>query len=111
MPMISGGATPGGREARNNFITSSLSAIWLTAFGETKLTASMCLNPAFINAERYSTFVAVGILFSSPCHASRGHSMILAASDNFPPIAACEIKNCRANSCKSEYDADPKHEL
>jgi hypothetical protein len=33
----------------------------------------------------------VGILFSSPCHASRGHSMILAASCNFPSLGFDEI--------------------
>jgi len=34
-----GGSTPAGRPAKNPRITSSLSAIWRTCFGETKLTA------------------------------------------------------------------------
>src|SRR2546428_8858120 len=46
MPMISGGSVPAGREALSSFITSSLSAICFTCFGETKLTASMCRKPA-----------------------------------------------------------------
>jgi hypothetical protein len=41
--------------------TCSLSAICGTAFGETKLTASMWRKPASINARRYSTFRSVGI--------------------------------------------------
>src|ERR1700736_1875145 len=60
--------------------TSSLSAICFTCFGETKLTASMCLNPATTNSFRYSAFVSVGMKSGSPCHASLGHSIILTVS-------------------------------
>src|SRR6266403_898483 len=63
------------REALSLAITSSLSAICLTCFGETKLTASMCLNPESTNSFRYSALYSVGIRSGSPCQASRGHSI------------------------------------
>src|SRR6266849_10950654 len=75
MPMISGASTSGGREEFNFAITSSLSAICFTCFGETKLTASMCLNPASTSSFRYSALYSVGICSGNPCHASRGHSI------------------------------------
>src|SRR5258706_7312783 len=81
MPIISGGSVPDGSPARNPFMTSSLSAIWRTCFGETKLTASMCFTPAAVSLRRYSTFVSVGIISVRPCQASRGHSMIFTISD------------------------------
>src|SRR4029453_6065642 len=59
--------------------TFSLSAICGTALGETKLTASMCLNPASIRARRKRVFSAVGICRLRPCHASRGHSINVTA--------------------------------
>src|ERR1700730_18531818 len=80
MPMISGASVPSGREALTFAITSSLSAICFTCFGETKLTASICLNPASNNSFRYSAFVSVGIKSVSPCQASLGHSISLAVS-------------------------------
>src|SRR5579859_8049298 len=40
----------------------------------------MCLNPAPISARKYCTLTAVGIWPLSPCHASRGHSMIFTLS-------------------------------
>src|ERR1700736_3843195 len=89
MPMISGRLVgsascrlpfPWGREALSLAITSSLSAICFTCFGETKLTASICLNPASNNSFRYSAFVSVGIKSVSPCQASLGHSISLAVS-------------------------------
>ena len=43
----------------NLAITSSLSAICLTCFGETKLTASMCLKPRPAAAFKYSTLIFV----------------------------------------------------
>src|SRR5882762_805862 len=73
--MISGRSTPAGREAFSFAITSSLSAICFTCFGETKLTASMCLNPAAISSFKYFALYAAGICSGSPCHASRGHSI------------------------------------
>src|SRR6266403_188266 len=85
-PMISGRSTPGGSPARNDFITSSLSAIWRTCFGETKLTASMCLIPAAARRTRYSTFVLVGMISGRPCHASRGHSTSFTISDKWSPL-------------------------
>src|SRR6266478_2627916 len=75
MPMISGGLAPAGREALYFAITSSLSAICFTCFGETKLTASMCLNPASTSSFKYSALYSVGIRSGNPCHASRGHSI------------------------------------
>src|SRR2546423_4931192 len=60
--------------------TCSLSAICGTAFGETKLTASMWQKPAAIKARRYSTFRSVGMMPGKPCQASRGHSMSLTDS-------------------------------
>src|SRR2546423_2797175 len=60
--------------------TFSLSAICGTAFGETKLTASMCRKPAATSPRRYSTFRSVGIWRGKPCQASRGHSMSLTDS-------------------------------
>src|SRR4029078_7671692 len=74
IPMIS---TSSGTSICSN--TCSLSAICGTAFGETKLTASMCLNPAPINARRYRVFSSVGICRLRPCHASRGHSISVTA--------------------------------
>src|SRR5882724_8404674 len=74
MPMISGGAMSAGREALNLAITSSLSAICFTYFGETKLTASMCPNPASTSSFKYSALYSEGIMSGNPCHASRGHS-------------------------------------
>src|SRR6266404_1115718 len=81
IPMISGRSTPGGSPARNDFITSSLSAIWRTCFGETKLTASICFTPAAASLRRYWIFVSVGMISVRPCQASRGHSMIFTISD------------------------------
>src|SRR5712692_407388 len=75
MPMISGGSIPEGREALYFAITSSLSAICFTCFGETKLTASMCLNPASTSSFKYSALYSVGIRSGNPCQASRGHSI------------------------------------
>src|SRR6266704_3103071 len=68
------------REALNLDITSSLSAICLTCFGETKLTASMWRNPANTSSFRYSALYSVGICSGSPCHASLGHSMSFTVS-------------------------------
>src|SRR5205823_9449701 len=48
--------------------------------GETKLTASMCLNPASTSSFRYSALYSVGIKSGNPCHASRGHSISFAFS-------------------------------
>src|SRR5262249_8153744 len=59
--------------------TFSLSANCGIALGETKLTASMCLNPASIRARRYRVFSSVGICRLRPCHASRGHSISVTA--------------------------------
>src|SRR5262245_40524802 len=59
--------------------TSSLSAICGTALGETKLTASMCLNPTSIKPRRYRLFSSVGICRLRPCQASRGHSISVTA--------------------------------
>src|SRR5271170_6093091 len=64
----------------SSFRTSSESAIWGTAAGETKDTASMCLNPALIKARKYSSLICAGICPRSPCHASRGHSTSLTDS-------------------------------
>src|SRR5260370_14599291 len=80
MPMISGSCTPAGREALSFAITSSLSAICFTCFGETKLTASICLNPASTSSFRYSALYSAGIISGSPCHASLGHSISLTFS-------------------------------
>src|SRR6266436_2735895 len=93
IPMISGRSTPGGSPARNDFITSSLSAIWRTSFGETKLTASICLKPTAVSFRRYSTFNSVGMTSASPCHASRGHSTIFTISDKWR-----DRKSTRLNS-------------
>src|SRR4029077_20160340 len=78
--MISGGFVPTGREALNLAITSSLSAICFTCFGETKLTASMSLNPASTASFKYSALNSVGMKSGSPFHASRGHSMSFTVS-------------------------------
>src|SRR6266576_6113680 len=59
--------------------TFSLSAICGTALGETKLTASMCLNPTSIRVRKYWVFNSVGISRLRPCHASRGHSISVTA--------------------------------
>src|SRR5437762_717018 len=75
MPMIS---TSSG--ALSCFSTFSLSAICGTALGETKLTASICLNPASISACKYCAFTSVGISLLRPCHASRGHSISFTVS-------------------------------
>src|SRR5882762_4514373 len=80
MPIISGRSSPAGRESFSFAITSSLSAICFTCFGETKLTASMCWNPASTNSFRYSALVPVGTKSVSPCQASLGHSMSLVGS-------------------------------
>src|SRR6266852_3079498 len=74
IPIISGSSALGGREAFSFVIIFSLSAICFTCFGETKLTASMCLNPACTNSFKYSALYSVGIMSGNPCHASRGHS-------------------------------------
>src|SRR5260370_9640336 len=79
MPMISGRSVPE-REELSSATTSSLSAICFTCLGETKLTASMCLNPASTNSFRYSAFVSVGMKSASPCHASLGHSISFTVS-------------------------------
>src|SRR5712664_3684825 len=75
IPMISAGSVFGGREALNFAMTSSLSAICLTCFGETKLTASMCLKPASTSSFKYSALYSVRICSGNPCQASRGHSI------------------------------------
>src|SRR6266478_4767869 len=80
IPIISGSFTPAGREAFSFAITSSLSAICFTYFGETKLTASMCWNPASTSSFKYSALYSVGICSGNPCHASRGHSISLICS-------------------------------
>src|ERR1700675_4651774 len=75
MPIISGSSEASGREALSFTITSSLSAICFTSFGETKLTASICSNPASTSCFKYSALYSVGIKSGRPCHASRGHSI------------------------------------
>src|SRR5438093_9597232 len=79
IPIISGGFTLPGRPLEKKVfrlaITSSLSAICFTCFGETKLTASMCLNPARTSSFRYSALYSVGMKSCNPCHASLGHSI------------------------------------
>src|SRR6266851_6501740 len=75
IPIISGSSTPAGREAFSFAITSSLSAICFTCLGETKLTASICLNPARTSSFKYSALYSVGICSGNPCHASLGHSI------------------------------------
>src|SRR5208282_5559663 len=75
MPIISGGPLMCPSAPASPRITSSLSAICGTCLGETKLTASMCRNPASISSRRYLNCVSVGIWFGNPCHASRGHSI------------------------------------
>src|SRR5258707_6202570 len=80
IPIISGRSTPSGRESFSFAMTSSLSAICLTCLGETKLTASICLNPASTNSFRYSALESVGMKSVSPCHASRGHSIRFSVS-------------------------------
>src|SRR5580700_11268804 len=75
MPMISGRSAVPEREALSLVITSSLSAICFTCLGETKLTASICLNPARTSSRIYSALYSVGMKSGSPCHASRGHSI------------------------------------
>ena len=80
MPMISGPSIPEGREPKNASSTASLSAIWRTCCGETKLTASICRNPAATSARKCAALTSVGITCGKPCHASRGHSTILTES-------------------------------
>src|SRR5882724_5132276 len=80
MPIISGGSMSEGREALSLAITSSESAICLTCFGETKLTASMWRKPATTSSFKYSAFSSVGMKSGKPCHASRGHSISLICS-------------------------------
>src|SRR5260370_17867814 len=80
MQMISGRSVPAERAELSSATTSSLSAICFTCLGETKLTASMCLNPASTNSFRYSAFVSVGMKSASPCHASLGHSISFTVS-------------------------------
>src|ERR1700761_4889121 len=75
IPMIS--TSSGGSV---NSSTASESAICGTAFSLTKLAASICRNPAAISVRRYSAFTSAGITLSSPCQASRGHSMIFTCS-------------------------------
>src|SRR5713226_8189560 len=76
IPIISGSSALGGREALSFVITFSLSAICFTCFGETKLTASICLNPARTSSFKYSALYSVGMRSGRPCQASRGHSTI-----------------------------------
>src|SRR5712692_4142361 len=109
MPMISGGSIPEGREALYFAITSSLSAICFTCFGETKLTASMCLNPASTSSFKYSALYSVGICSGSPCHASRGHSISFTVSiihylSNFPT----EIHYGVHHASNEQYQASDK---
>src|SRR4029077_6807095 len=59
--------------------TFSLSAICGMALGETKLTASMCLNPASTRARKYRAFSSIGICRVRPCQAARGHSIRITA--------------------------------
>src|SRR6266478_10235094 len=80
IPIISGSSTPEGREAFSFAITSSLSAICFTCLGETKLTASICLNPASTSSFKYSTLYSVGMTSGNPCQASRGHSISFTVS-------------------------------
>src|SRR5260370_12720502 len=80
MPMISGRSVTAERAELSSATSSSLSAICFTCLGETKLTASMCLNPASTNSFRYSAFVSVGMKSASPCHASLGHSISFTVS-------------------------------
>src|SRR5581483_5566931 len=63
------------KRSLKRFITSSLSAICFTCFGETKLTASMCRKPASTSCVKYSALYSVGMNSGSPCQASRGHSI------------------------------------
>src|SRR6266436_8737045 len=80
IPIISGSSALGGREAFSFAITSSLSAICFTCLGETKLTPSMCLNPASTSSLKYSALYSVGICSGNPCHASRGQSISFTVS-------------------------------
>src|SRR5258706_11828350 len=108
MPMISGDSTPAGREALKSDITSSLSAICFTCFGETKLTASMCLNPASTSSFKYSALYSVGIMSGNPCHASRGHSISFICSIIFlstPGDVIDEHKNQGHQHDKDECQA------
>src|ERR1700730_5482948 len=70
IPMIS---TSSG--ASSSFNTSSESAIWGTAFGDTNETASRCLNPVLISVCKYVRLMSDGICPFSPCQASRGDSI------------------------------------
>src|SRR5436190_18794199 len=96
MPMIS--TSSSGPSCSRIF---SLSAICGTAFGETKLTASICRKPAATRPRKYSAFRSVGICRGSPCHASRGHSMSL--MDSIAEVTSrlsrkCDV--CRAATRK-----------
>src|SRR5215469_389997 len=114
IPMISGGSEFEGREAHNFAITSSLSAICLTCFGDTKLTASMCLNPARTSSFRYSALYSVGMKSCSPCQASLGHSINFTDSicpqfDYFagwkPDTPNCQNKKQNSSACSvSRWD-------
>src|SRR4029077_1845680 len=79
-----GDSTPSGKPLERKLfsiaITSSLSAICFTCFGDTKLTASMCLNPASTSSFKYSALYSVGMYSGNPCQASRGHSISFTAS-------------------------------
>src|SRR5260370_15804958 len=99
MPMISGGSVPTGREAFSFAITSSLSAICFTCFGETKLTASMCLNPAAISSFKYSALYSFGMTSGNPCHASRGHSINFTFSMSGLQDSCFEFANLGIQRC------------
>ncbi len=97
MPMIS--ISSGGS---SSFATSSESAIWGTAAGDTNDIASMCLNPALIKARKYSSLMCVGICIFSPCHASRGHSTSLTESDIYGLLRSDDLDNnlARIHRCR-----------
>src|SRR6266849_6555466 len=109
IPIISGSSALGGREAFSFVITFSLSAICFTCLGETKLTPSMCLNPASTSSFKYSALYSVGICSGSPCHASRGHSISFTGSiihylSNFPT----EIHYGVHHASNEQYQASDK---
>ena len=65
--------------SRSSGTTASESAICGTAAGETKLTASICVNPGI---DEFAQIIGLDLgrdVAGSPCHASRGHSTILTA--------------------------------
>src|SRR5260370_9925071 len=104
IPMISTGLPVS--EAPSLAITSSLSAICLTCFGETKLTASICLNPASINCLRYAAFVSVGIKSASPCQASLGHSTSFGRS----AIGFCFLSAPLNKISRQQTNSEHRHE-